>query len=61
MINNLELVLCAQNYRSIEEPAPVSYQKILESDILPDAPEGPEFAKFPVHLVRIFKKGNRAA
>lgn len=61
MINNLELILCAKDVRSIEEPTPARYQEILESDILSDTQASSAFAKFPIHMVRVFKKGNKAA
>lgn len=58
MINNLELVLCAENYKGINEPSLTSSQKLLAGDILPDTYDDKPTFKFPIHLK---KKFNRAA
>ncbi len=56
MINNLELVLCAENCKGIDEPSLTSDQKHLVYDILPDTSDDNPTSIFPIRFIKKFRQ-----
>ena len=56
MINNLELVLCAENCRDIDKLPLTNYPKTIVNDILPDTSDDKLISRLPFLPIKSFKR-----